>query len=1075
MSRIAAFVEKLVESGWLLALVVVPLFFNVYSYRVFEPDKLGLFRTIATLTATLTGILILENRLRAPVSGGITGYIRTVTHTPLVAVSLATALIYLLTTAWSVVPRVSLMGSYQRLQGTYSMICYILLFACVLAYLRTREQLNRVLTVIVITSLPIAMYGLLQHHGLDPLPWQGDVTTRIASTMGNAIFLGAYLIMVIPLTLGRLLEALARITSENPMASGRRETAALALFVAAQVAAWALLSFSQAVFVALIALSLGLLLARIGHRSLAATAQASVCGLTLSVQLVALLFSGSRGPQVGLMAGLVLFALLAVAVARRRLLALGLVTTGVALLGLLIVMNLPASPLSGVRSLPYVGRLGRLAELDQGTGKVRTLIWEGAVALLRSDPLRAVIGYGPESMAVVYNRYYPAELAQYESRTASPDRAHNETFDALITTGILGLSAHLALFVSALLHGLTSLGMVPDRRSRNVLLGCAAAGGALGVGIPYLLEGSLRLGGVGLPIGAIAGILAYVTAWALSGRARATTLEVWQRILLMSLLAAIVAHWIEISVGIAIASTRVYFWVYLALIVCITRWRPHAVEHTIAPRPAGMSTGRAERRSQNRDRITRERRAVLATPSGPFLSRPSTLAAVAMAITLSVIVITLAWDLVGNPDGVTGAFRILARALAGGSGPVDMWQRGLLWMALSLVVVVALTVLSGWRPSAQDATTGDRLSVGAIALGVPLTGGLLFAVWLASSLQPPVDTGALLSGYVAALVVAALGIAATLYLAEPRVGRTRVQWRALFYGILLVGVSVGVWKANVLPIQADVIYKQGLQYDATLDWEQAAAAYELASARAPYEDYYLLFAGRARLEQARAAVDAAQRNGLFEEAIARLDQARVLNPLNTDHTANLARAYRSWAEAESDPALKTQRLELALQHYAQAIALSPQNAQLYNEQGMTYAALGDTARARARYEESLTLDDQYAMTYLLLGDLHLDEERWSEAISLYEQATGLTTNSVAAWSRLAYAYAKAELWDDAIAANLKVLDLAPEDYVTLRNLVYIYYTRQDSAAALEYLDRALAVATDDEAAALLALRQQLNQ
>ena len=98
------------------------------------------------------------------------------------------------------------------------------------------------------------MYGLLQHHGMDPLPWQGDVTTRIASTMGNPIFVGAYLIMVIPLTLGRLLEALHQVASERPTASGHRESAVLALLMVAQVAAWALLSFSQAVFVALIAL-----------------------------------------------------------------------------------------------------------------------------------------------------------------------------------------------------------------------------------------------------------------------------------------------------------------------------------------------------------------------------------------------------------------------------------------------------------------------------------------------------------------------------------------------------------------------------------------------------------------------------------------------------------------------------------------------------------------------------------------------------------------------------------------------------------------------------------------------------
>ena len=37
LTRIAVFCDKLLEAGWLAALIVTPLFFNVYSSRVFEP------------------------------------------------------------------------------------------------------------------------------------------------------------------------------------------------------------------------------------------------------------------------------------------------------------------------------------------------------------------------------------------------------------------------------------------------------------------------------------------------------------------------------------------------------------------------------------------------------------------------------------------------------------------------------------------------------------------------------------------------------------------------------------------------------------------------------------------------------------------------------------------------------------------------------------------------------------------------------------------------------------------------------------------------------------------------------
>jgi hypothetical protein len=33
--------EAVIEAGWLAALVVAPMFFNVFSSRVFEPDKIS--------------------------------------------------------------------------------------------------------------------------------------------------------------------------------------------------------------------------------------------------------------------------------------------------------------------------------------------------------------------------------------------------------------------------------------------------------------------------------------------------------------------------------------------------------------------------------------------------------------------------------------------------------------------------------------------------------------------------------------------------------------------------------------------------------------------------------------------------------------------------------------------------------------------------------------------------------------------------------------------------------------------------------------------------------------------------
>ena len=65
--------------------------------------------------------------------------------------------------------------------------------------------------------------------------------------------------------------------------------------------------------------------------------------------------------------------------------------------------------------------------------------------MIKSDPKRMLIGWGPESMQWAYSPHYPAELGRLESRNASPDRSHNETFDALVTTGLLGFIVYLTL------------------------------------------------------------------------------------------------------------------------------------------------------------------------------------------------------------------------------------------------------------------------------------------------------------------------------------------------------------------------------------------------------------------------------------------------------------------------------------------------------------------------------------------------------------------------------------------------------------------------------------------------------
>ena len=125
---------------------------------------------------------------------------------------------------------------------------------------------------------------------------------------------------------------------------------------------------------------------------------------------------------------------------------------------------------------------------------------------------------------------------------------------------------------------------------------------------------------------------------------------------------------------------------------------------------------------------------------------------------------------------------------------------------------------------------------------------------------------------------------------------------------------------NINLVKADIVYKQGQQFDSQGNWVNSIELYRRALATRKTEDHYMLFLGRALLEQAKQA----QPEGTFAlpeqptlddvlaltpDKVAQMSQSELLraaetvlldaqhvNPLNTDHTANLARLYRTWAD-----------------------------------------------------------------------------------------------------------------------------------------------------------------------------------
>jgi len=71
--------DRLIEMGWLAAIIVVPLFFNIYSSRVFEPDKLTTLRSNATCMSLARPVKVgMAGRSRIEGSAEVTNLFNTV-------------------------------------------------------------------------------------------------------------------------------------------------------------------------------------------------------------------------------------------------------------------------------------------------------------------------------------------------------------------------------------------------------------------------------------------------------------------------------------------------------------------------------------------------------------------------------------------------------------------------------------------------------------------------------------------------------------------------------------------------------------------------------------------------------------------------------------------------------------------------------------------------------------------------------------------------------------------------------------------------------------------------------------
>lgn len=415
------------------------------------------------------------------------------------------------TTLASLAPGQSFWGSFGRGHGLVTLGAAILLFALVQAEAPIPQALRALVDLALLGSVPVCLLALGQALGWDPLPRAWDPATaprQMRSTFGVRIFLGSYLVMLIPLAMARLEAARAvwrdshprwRLPSGPLLVGALWVAGALGLVTLASrwpVGWWALVPWGVAG-----AIGWTLVREREEEGPSAGPVGLALLAALLAGQVLIVAFSGARGPFLGMLVGLSLtgFALVILRRAWKTLTA-GAAGLGVALV-FLVLLNLPASPLAPLKSVPLLSRLGALAEVERSSaGWFRLQVWGGILSAWGRQlggevvipgvrpRLRSLLGYGLETQLLTLDRLAPPGLGTMRALLEGwVDRAHNDLLDHLVTGGLGGVGLWALVVGGVVTVGVRRIRTSASREEAGLRLGC------LGAILAHLAEGQVGI------------------------------------------------------------------------------------------------------------------------------------------------------------------------------------------------------------------------------------------------------------------------------------------------------------------------------------------------------------------------------------------------------------------------------------------------------------------------------------------------------------------------------------------------------------------------------------------------------
>jgi len=398
------FYSRALEVFWLAVIFLVPLFFNPLSHQAYYLNKALLLQLLVFIMLALTVAGWIYNR-----SGLQRFSLKRVARYPLRLAIVLFGLLSGLSTIASITPSVSFWGSWNREAGLLTLLCWILFCLILVQNLRRRQQLYRIVYTLLLSSAIVALLGILQHYFPQAMQhfFHTAISSRVASTTGNTLSLSAFLAMVIPLNMAFIV----RLWGNRQKATSKRMLVALLVLLVLQF--WCLWLAQYSVTLLLFIVS--------------------------TAVFIALLGVVKKNRNI-LSAGVIII--------------LVLVITAASLVAPMLLTDDGAAELEG-SDLSTILTQEELLSISLGSYRVE--YWKSAIDIVMHtpeiafyndslNPLRSLIGYGPETFIVTFQSVFPEDLKSiYTHYSEMVDRPHNHYLYLVTTSGILGLAAFIAI------------------------------------------------------------------------------------------------------------------------------------------------------------------------------------------------------------------------------------------------------------------------------------------------------------------------------------------------------------------------------------------------------------------------------------------------------------------------------------------------------------------------------------------------------------------------------------------------------------------------------------------------------